>query len=370
MSVNINSKVKSKPSISSEAFLVLETGQVYPGELWGNFERAGEVVFNTSHSGYEEMSTDPSYFRQILVTTAPMQGNYGCDKDVWESEKIWIQGFVCLEIQNSERDASWAERLLENQVSIFHQVDTRKLVLTLREQGTTWGALVKAVDEAEAKEKAEALIEKEKSLDKDWVYLTSTQTRYTLKGKNESGPRWAVLDLGCKKNILRELQERVSSVDVFPSRTSAEEISTENYDAIMLSNGPGDPMDVAQSVETIQGLLGRIPVLGICMGHHLLSLALGAKTYKLKFGHRGSNHPVKDLLNHKIYMTSQNHGYAVDIKTLPKDVQVSHINLNDGTVSGICYPEKKCMSVQFHPESHPGPHDAVTLFDDFVRWSQ
>lgn len=348
-------------------YLVLETGQCFAGRWRGGRASAGEVVFNTGHSGYEEMATDPSYHSQILVTTAPMQGNYGEDDNVWESEKIWIRGFVSLEMQESTGNSSWLNKLTSHDVPVISDIDTRKLVFTLREQGTTWGAAVEAGSEQEARSAAEALIAEAKKTDRDWVHQVCCKTAYEIPGKKTDGPKVAVLDFGCKKNTLRELEARCSQLKVFPSRASAEDVLAWQPDGVMLSNGPGNPEDVEVAVDTVQGLLGKKFVFGICMGHQILGRALGLKTYRLKFGHRGSNHPIKDLLTNEIYMTSQNHGYAIDPESLTDDVKVTHWNLNDNTVSGIQCESKKCLSVQFHPESRPGPHDAETLFDYFVE---
>lgn len=349
-------------------FLVLETGEVYQGQWFGGKPRAGEVVFNTSHSGYEEIATDPSYFSQIVVMTAPMQGNYGVDENFWESNKLWIEGFVCLEMQNSQRDKAWLDRLVnENQIPALSEVDTRAIALRLRSGGTPWGALVEAKDKNEAISKAAVLISEKKQIDKDWVYIASRKLSEVRAGKNKKGPRIAVLDLGCKENILRELEYRCSELRIFPSRSSAAELMAYKPDGVMLTNGPGDPADVRESANTVAELLGKTPVYGICMGHQVLGLALGAKTYKLKFGHRGSNHPIKDELLGEIYMTSQNHGYAIDKSTLPSDIRVTHTNLNDGTVAGIFSEKRNCLGIQYHPESHPGPHEAGKLFDFFVE---
>lgn len=354
--------------IRKRGFLVLESGELFSG-LWQGeerAERAGEVVFNTGHSGYEEMATDPSYFGQILVLTAPQQGNYGADDKCWESRRLWLEGFVCVEMQNSWREKSWNQRLQNSGVPVLSDVDTRRLVLRLRDSGTPWGALVCADSAESALERARALIREKQKMDRDWVFATTRQQAETLKGENPKGPRIAALDLGCKENSLRELRRRCSQVRVFPSRTSAEEIRQYNPDGLFLSNGPGDPADVRGAPETVRALLGWKPIFGICMGHQILGRALGGETYKLKFGHRGSNHPIKDSLLNKIYMTSQNHGYAVKQESLPKTVRVTHVNLNDNTVAGIHDPTLKAMSVQFHPESHPGPHEAAELFDFFI----
>jgi carbamoyl-phosphate synthase small subunit len=348
----------------------METGEIYAGLWCGGKDRAGEVVFNTSHSGYEEMATDPSYFGQILVLTAPQQGNYGEDDAWWESKKIWIEGFICVEMQNTGRESSWRDKLDRFGVPILADVNTRKLVLQLRDKGTQWGALIQADTAEQAAAKAPQLIAAKKEMDLDWAHVVSVKKPELRPGQNKRGPKIAVLDFGCKENTLRELVARCSEVCLFPSRTKPEEIRKYNPGGVLLSNGPGDPMDVDVAAETVRDLLGWRFIFGICMGHQILGRAMGAKTYKLKFGHRGSNHPIKDTLLNKIYMTSQNHGYAVDLQSLPSTVQVTHVNLNDNTVAGIYDSTRKALSVQFHPESHPGPHDAVGLFDFFMRQTQ
>ena len=353
-----------------KAFLVLESGDLFEGQMMAQQssfpEKAGEVVFNTTHSGYEEIATDPSYFSQIMVMTAPMQGNYGVDAKVWESDRIWIQGFVCVQMQNTARENSWSRLLMKHEVPILTEVDTRSLVIKLRSQGTPWGALVAADTEQAAREKALVLIVKQKNIDKDWVHLCSRPQIEDRKGLAAGGPRVAVLDFGAKENILRELELRTSAIRIFPARADIKTIEDWKPDSLMLTNGPGDPALVKNAPETIKHFVGRIPVFGICMGHQVLSLALGAKTYKMKFGHRGANHPIKDELLGQIYMSSQNHGYAVKDETLPKDVIVTHRNLNDQTVAGFYSKKLNCLGIQYHPESHPGPHEASRLFDYFI----
>ncbi len=359
--------MKEGQDLKEKGFLVLASGNCFQGRWLGGSPRAGEVVFNTAHCGYEEIATDPSYYSQIMVMTQPMQGNYGASHSVWESSRLWINGLICLEMQNSPRESHWLHQLTYAQVPVVDHLDTRRLVLHLRDQGTQWGAMVPAVSVAQAQQKAKQLLLATSKGDQDWVYQVSTSEAFEQKGFNSSGPKVAVLDFGCKLNILRELQKRCSLVKVFPSRTSVEEIRHWNPDGILLSNGPGDPAEVKNAVDTVRSLLGWKFIFGICMGHQILGLALGGSTYKLKFGHRGANHPVRDNLLQRIYVTSQNHGYALDPRTLPASVTVTHWNLNDQTVSGLSCWEKKCMSVQFHPESHPGPHDAVGLFDYFIK---
>lgn len=352
-------------------YLVLESGEVFAGRWHGDpakvVGRAGEVVFNTSNSGYEEIATDPSYFSQIIVMTGTQMGNYGVDRACWESRRLWIEGFVACEVQHSQRDAGWEQRLLDAGIPVMSELDTRKIVLRLRDFGTPWGALVAATSTDEAKQTAARLIREKKKADTDWVHAVTRSTVEIHKGHVAAGPRVAVLDFGCKENTLRELAKRCGEIAVFPSRTPESVIRDWNPAGVLLSNGPGDPSEVTQATDTVRKLLGWKPIFGICMGHQILSRALGASTYRLKFGHRGGNHPVKDMLTKQIYVTSQNHGYAVDAKTLPSDARVTHVNLNDNTVEGIECAAKKCMSVQFHPESHPGPREARLLFDYFLN---
>ncbi len=355
----------------STGCLVLETGEVYSGKWHGSFlmGRAGEVVFNTAHSGYEEIATDPSYLFQIVVMTAPMMGNYGVNREFWESRQFWIEGFIGLQIRprSGDNEFSWLDRLEEHQIPALSEVDTRQMVLRLRQGGTPWGALVRASSAEEARKLAFPLISERKKADKDWVWLASRREKEVRQGKNLQGPRVGVLDFGCKENILRELMIRCSELIIFPSRTSVQEIIQARVDGVVLTNGPGDPGDVQEAPQTVRQLIGVKPIFGICMGHQILSIALGAKTYKLKFGHRGSNHPIKDTLLNRVYMTSQNHGYGVDLETLPSSIRVTQFNLNDQTVAGIYSDAENFLGIQYHPESHPGPHDAVGLFDFFVH---
>ena len=345
--------------------LVFETGEVFKGFLFGGKAQAGEAVFNTSHTGYEEIATDPSYYNQILIMTAPLQGNYGVSDDFWESKKIWIKGFVCLELQNSTRDKAWLDRLSSHKVPILSFVDTRRVVLRLREKGVVWSAIVPL--SKQIREQALSLIKTEKNRPKDWTQEVCIKSPKEFKGRKRKGPRLALIDFGYKKNILRELLKRSEKVCIFPPVCSVKEIKTWAPNGIVLSNGPGDPKDVVEGTKLVQGLLAWKPLFGICMGHQVLAQALGGETYKLKFGHRGSNHPIEDQLLDKIYISAQNHGYAVKKESLPDIVKVSHINRNDGTVAGIYSENKKCLGVQFHPENYPGPREALELFDFFIK---
>ncbi len=351
----------------SGGFLVLESGEVFKGCFLGGMECAGEVVFNTSHSGYEEIATDPSYFHQIIVMTSPMQGNYGQNNNVWESDKIHIQGLICVEMQYSLRDQSWGNKLLDYGVPILSQVDTRQLTLHLRQQGSVWGALVRSEKEKEALKKATRLIKNVQQQSTDWPFMVAKPSVQTLSGKKPKGPVLAVIDFGVKQSIIQQLLKRCSQLWLFPPRTHSKDILKIKPDGILLSNGPGDPMNVKQSVKTVRDLLGKVFIFGICMGHQILALALGGKTYKLKFGHRGSNHPVRDQLLNIISVTSQNHGYAVKANTLPSHVRITHTNLNDQTVEGFFSKKDRCMGIQFHPESSPGPHESRSLFDVFIK---
>ncbi len=355
---------------TSKGFLVLETGEVFEG-CWNELSTgrlapsAGELVFNTSHAGYQEIASDPSYFGQIMVMTAPMQGNYGQRSDDMESKKYWIEAFVCLEIER--RNNIWIDELLKQNIPVLSDIDTRSLTLRLREGGATWGVACTSDSSESAKALAREHIQKKKTLiGQDWTQLVCRQKSQVVKGQGPADLRIAVVDYGIKENILREVLKRVGEVKVFPSQTGAREIQDYVPTGILLSNGPGDPAWVKKGVETARELLGWKPIFGICMGHQVLSLAVGASTFKMKFGHHGGNHPVRDVLLEKVYITSQNHGYAVDPGTLPTGARVTQTNLYDNSVEGFEFLQKKCFSVQYHPESAPGPNDAVKLFDRFV----
>ena len=345
--------------------LVLETGEIFKGFFLGGEAQAGELVFNTSHTGYEEMATDPSYYNQILIMTAPLQGNYGASDSIWESEKLWIKGVVCLEMQSSQRDKKWLEKLSSHKIPVLSAVDTRSLVIHLRKKGVLWAALVPLSKNSIPK--ALALIKKEKSKAKDWTQSVCISFPKEFKGQKRKGLKLALIDFGYKKNILREMLKRSEKVCVFPSHSSFSEIQDWNPDGMVLSNGPGDPKDVKSGTGLVKKFLSWKAIFGICMGHQVLAQALGAQTYKLKFGHRGSNHPIEDRILNQIYVSAQNHGYAVKESSLPPNVKVSHVNLNDKTVAGFYSEELRALGVQFHPENCPGPREALSLFDFFIN---
>lgn len=352
-------------------YLVLEDKTTFEGQWHGDptWTGVGEVVFNTSMMGYQEIITDPSYFRQIVVMTTPEQGNYGVAVEERESKVVHAEAFICVALNKCAGRISRHD--LNEELAAFGRpalsdIDTRSLTLHLRSKGTPWGAVVAADSCTLALDKALPLIlTGKKSVPGDWPYEVSVKEKVSLKGQGKKG-RVAVLDFGTKANIVKELQARFAEVGIFNSRTSSREILDWNPEGVVLTNGPGDPSLVEKAVGEIRVLLGQIPIFGICMGHQLLALAAGGKTYKLKFGHRGANHPVRNLGTGEIYMTSQNHGYAVD-ENLPSHVKVSQINLYDQTVEGIEIPSMKAWSVQYHPESNPGPHDSRVLFDYFAK---
>jgi carbamoyl-phosphate synthase small subunit len=355
--------------MSLTGFLVLEDEKVFEGIWHGNpdWTGVGEVVFNTALVGYQEVITDPSYYQQIIVMTAPEQGNYGVADSERESKKVWCEAFICVELNKSSdsRRGQLSEELGAFKRPALSDIDTRALTLHLRSRGTPWGAVVRAESVEEAKRYALPLIADRKRIaSSDWVYEVSVKKSEFLPGQKTKG-RIAVLDYGVKTNIVGELRKRCAEIAVFGSRAAAHEVLDWEPDGIVLTNGPGDPATVQVAVGELTKMLGQKPIMGICMGHQILAQALGGKTYKLKFGHRGSNHPVHNLKTGEIYMTAQNHGYAVHTD-LPSGVKVSQINLYDKTVEGIEAPHLKAWSVQYHPEAGPGPHDSRVLFDHFV----
>ena len=350
-----------------KAYLILEDGSVYEGENVGaSREAVSEIVFNTSMTGYLEVMTDPSYAGQAVVMTYPLIGNYGICHEDMESYRPWIDGLIVRELSevasNFRNEDSIQNFLIKNNIPCICGIDTRDLTKRLREHGTMNGFIT--VDSSFVVEKILQRI-KEYSV-KGVVKRTSTKEAYSLPGK---GKRVVLIDFGAKKNIARQLQKRGCEVIVVPCDTKAKEILKLKPDGIMLSNGPGDPKENVDIIKEIKKLYDTdIPIFAICLGHQLMALATGANTYKLRYGHRGGNHPVKDLETGRTYISSQNHGYAVDESTLDKNICVpAFLNVNDGTNEGLRYINKKIFTVQYHPEACPGPRDSSYLFDKFIK---
>ena len=350
-----------------KAYLVLEDGSVYEGENVGACREAvSEIVFNTSMTGYLEVMTDPSYAGQAVVMTYPLIGNYGICYDDMESYRPWIDGLIVRELSevasNFRNEDSIQNFLIKNNIPCICGIDTRDLTKRLREHGTMNGFIT--VDSSFVVEKILQRI-KEYSV-KGVVKRTSTKEAYSLPGK---GKRVVLIDFGAKKSIARQLQKRGCEVIVVPCDTKAKEILKLKPDGIMLSNGPGDPKENVDIIKEIKKLYDTdIPIFAICLGHQLMALATGANTYKLRYGHRGGNHPVKDLETGRTYISSQNHGYAVDESTFDKNICVpAFVNVNDGTNEGLRYINKKIFTVQYHPEACPGPRDSSYLFDKFIK---
>jgi carbamoyl-phosphate synthase small subunit len=361
--------------------LVLENGAVFRGNAFGALDvkrNTGEVVFTTSITGYQEILTDPSYAGQIVTMTNPLMGNYGANAEDLESWKPFVSGFAVRE--NAERYSNWrateslSKFLAQNGILGIEQIDTRRLVRLLRSEGAMRGVLsTEVLSDAELVEIARQSpkmdgLDLTKGVTTDGVYDMETPLLTKERGRGEVA-HVVVIDYGIKQNILRKLVDHGARLTVMPSTATLEQILERKPDGIFLSNGPGDPDAVKDTIAMLKKLIKREeqPIFGICLGHQLLSLALGGNTYKLKFGHRGANHPVKNLLSNKIEITSQNHGFAVDWKTMPKDCELTHLNLNDQTVEGFCHTKLPIFAVQYHPEASPGPHESDYLFGQFME---
>lgn len=347
--------------------LYLENGVSFKGKIFGvEGTSIGELVFNTAMTGYQEIMTDPSYAGQMVCMTYPLIGNYGTNAFFSESAGAFLKGFIVKDL--SETPSNWlSEGSLENfmkekGVHGISGIDTRKLTKIIRQVSGIKGLIT---SEDLSTEEMDQLLAAH-SMPKDLVAQTSTPTIQIL-GAGNTGKKIAVLDMGCKASILKNLVERNCEVTVYPWNTSAEEILLKNPDAVLLSNGPGDPTDIPTVVKEVQKIVKQVPVFGICLGHQLLALTFGAKTYKLPFGHHGGNHGVKDLTSGRCYITSQNHEFAVDEESMAGTGLIpTMLNLNDHTIEGMAHDTLPVWSVQFHPEASPGPHDAQILFTEFL----
>ena len=344
--------------------LILEDGTVFRGKSFGapirsNSEIIGELVFNTSMTGYQEIMTDPSYCDQIITFTYPTIGNYGINRDDMESLKPYFKAVVVKEF--CEKPSNWRssmnidQYLKTHDIPGIYDIDTRKLTKIIRSHGTMKAIITKTENADEALKNFAFPI--------DQVNKVSTRSAYKINGK---GPRVVVIDFGCKQGILKELEERDFEIIVLPYNSNTDDILAYRPDGLLLSNGPGDPKSLDAFISNIKDLQEVVPIFGICLGHQILALGNGADTTKLKFGHRGANHPVKNLQSGKIAMTSQNHGYAVTIDSIERtSLSITEINLNDNTVQGLEHLFLPVFSVQYHPEANPGPHDTGALFDRF-----
>jgi len=367
--------------MTKKAILVLEDGSVYEGHSFGAETTAyGEVVFSTSMTGYQEMLTDPSYAGQILVPTYPLIGNYGINESDFESRQIQVRGFAvreyCSQPSHWQSTRTLHEFLLAYGIPGISGIDTRALTRRLRSTGVMMGIITSEMP-------AEGALKELKTLPRydvtDFVRQVSTEKIYEWQSsksddqpllaasKQRSNLNIVVIDLGLKYNILRILSQLGCQASAVPCTTSAEDVLALNPDGIVLSPGPSNPVLLDDITDTVRELIGQKPIMGICLGHQLIGKALGAQTFKLKFGHRGGNHPVRDLATGRVYITAQNHGYAIDADTLKQGLEVSHINLNDGTVEGLRHGDLPILSIQYHSEASPGPLDNMYLFERFLE---
>lgn len=355
----------------TKCYLGLEDGTVFAGESFGaTGTTTGEVVFNTAMAGYQEILTDPSYCGQIVTMTAPLIGNYGVNADDIESSRQYLSGFVVKELSrhysNHRATGSLHEYLQSSGIIGLTGVDTRALTKRLRERGALRGVIsTEIADPAQLVAKARAAHPMEGQNLVQQVMPDGERVWSDDKGRGRLPV--VAMDCGIKSNILRQLTSAGCTVRVVPPTTNAEKILSTNPRGLLVGNGPGDPAAVTDAVETIRQLIGRLPIFGICLGHQLLSLALGAKTYKLKFGHHGANHPVLNVDSGRVEITSQNHGFAVDIPSLEAaGGRVTHINLYDRSLEGFAHRDRRVFAVQYHPEAAPGPHDSGYLFEQFI----
>ena len=358
------------PPTHRRAVLVLEDGRSFYGRRMGAIEGEafGEAIFNTSMTGYQEIITDPSYAGQIVAFTAPQIGNYGVARADGQAERPVLGGVVIRELspvasnwRSEEALDDWLRRL---GVVGITEVDTRALTRHLRERGAMRAIISDA--EAEVETLRNRVIDSPGLGGRDLASTVSTAERYEVAASGGCVGHVAVIDFGVKRGILSALAQRGLRLTVLPAKTDADELRALKPDALFLSNGPGDPAPVASGVALAKALIGELPIFGICLGHQILALALGAKSFKMRFGHHGGNHPVRDLKSEAIWITAQNHSFAIEPKTLPSSAEVTHLSLYDGSLEGFALPEKRLFAVQFHPEGSPGPNDPAPLFDRFV----
>lgn len=371
--MTLPSAIGNQQSAIEPCLLALADGSLWPGRAYGAIgERTGEVVFNTSLTGYQEILTDPSYHGQIVVMSTPHIGNYGANADDDESDRAWAAGLVVRDASpissNWRATCTLDDYLRERDIVAISEVDTRALVRHIRTHGAM-NAAISSVDPTP--EHVLALARSAPDMNGlDLAKDVTCPERYVWQESDRASlvtHHVVAYDFGLKHNILRLLTERGCRVTVVPATTSAQDVLDLKPDGVFLSNGPGDPAAVTYAIDAIKQLLGRVPIFGICLGHQLLGLALGGSTYKLKFGHRGGNQPVKHLPSGHVEISSHNHGFAVRAESLPAGVEVTHVNLNDGCVEGLSAPALRAFSVQYHPEAAPGPHDARYLFDQFIE---
>ncbi len=362
-------------------YLILEDGVVFYGDyMYNPQETFAEAVFNTSHSGYQEILTDPSYSNQFLVFTAPHIGNVGINSEDYESSRVQAAGAVLRNLsplpRNWRSETGFVKWLAESNIPLLVGANTRGITLHLRKHGAMRAGLfpkdVSLEDALEKVRRSESMagadLASRVTCQSQYSYkFDSAQSRWHRADESGRGLKVAVLDFGVKKNILQELTCRGCDVTVLPAQTSADEIIKGGYHGLLASNGPGDPAAVKYAIDTVRELIGKLPLFGICLGHQILSLAAGLQTFKLPFGHRGSNHPVRRESDKQIEITSQNHGFAVRSEGIGNDWRITHLNLNDATVEGIEHTKLPLFSIQYHPEASPGPHDSLNYFDRFVQ---